>query len=72
LRIDGEFVKYRRWAKAICDILQDTWKEMTILSFYCECLDAWFVIPGEGNPTWAFAIDGDAVNLHGLLIGLEN
>jgi hypothetical protein len=40
-----EFVKYRHCAKAISDILQDAWKEMTILSFCCERLDAWFVIP---------------------------
>jgi hypothetical protein len=50
-----EFVTYRHWAKAISDILQDAWKEMTILSFCCERLEAWFVIPDEGNPTWAFA-----------------
>jgi hypothetical protein len=38
------FAGYRHCAKTISDILQDTWKEMTILSFCCECLDVWFVI----------------------------
>jgi hypothetical protein len=27
------FAAYRHWAKAISDILQNTWKEVTILSF---------------------------------------
>ena len=46
-----EFSRYQNCANAISDILQDTWKEMTILSFCCECLDVWFVIPGKGRPT---------------------
>jgi hypothetical protein len=45
-----EFVRYRHCAKAISDILQETWKEMTILSFYFEYLDVWLVILGEGLP----------------------
>jgi hypothetical protein len=45
-----EFAGYRHCAKAISDILQDTWKEMTILSFCCASLDVWFVILGKGNP----------------------
>jgi hypothetical protein len=60
-----EFVRYRHCAKAINDILQDTWKEMTVLSFCCECLDVWFVILGEGNQPGRLRIDGDASRTQG-------
>jgi hypothetical protein len=61
-----DFSRYRHCAKAISDILQDTWKEMTILSFCCECLDVRFVILGKGNPNrMRLRIDGDAVRARG-------
>jgi hypothetical protein len=60
------FAGYRHCAKAISDILQETWKEMTILSFFCECLDVWFVILGKGNPNRVrLRIDGNAVRARG-------
>jgi hypothetical protein len=45
-----DFSRYRHCAKAISDILQDTWKEMTILSFFLGYSQFHRVFRELGNP----------------------